>query len=76
MSAKAPVTDKEGTAREAVLRAMQEASECVSGKKVLRHMTAAPCLPSLKKGPPSVCNSGGVSHASGAQRATAKHAVG
>ena len=32
MSAKT-VTDKEGTAREAVLRAMQEAAECVSGKK-------------------------------------------
>ena len=32
MSAKA-VTGNEGTAREAVLRAMQEAAECVSGKK-------------------------------------------
>ena len=32
MSAKA-VIDKEGTAREAVLREMQEAAECVSGKK-------------------------------------------
>ena len=32
MSAKA-VTDKEGTGREAVLRAMQEAAENASGKK-------------------------------------------
>ena len=31
MSAKA-VTEEEGTSREAVLRAMQEAAECVSGK--------------------------------------------
>ena len=33
MSAKESVTGKDGTAREAVLRAMQEAAECVSGKK-------------------------------------------
>ena len=33
MSAKESVTDKDGTAREAVLRAMQEAAECMSGKK-------------------------------------------
>ena len=32
MSAKAVVTDNEGTAREAVLRAMQEAAESASGK--------------------------------------------
>ena len=38
-------------------------------------MTAAPCLPSLKKEPPSVCTSGGVSHANGAPMATARHAV-
>ena len=31
MSAKT-VTEEEGTSREAVLRAMQEAAECVSGK--------------------------------------------
>ena len=41
----------------------------------MRHMTAAPCLPSPKMGPPYVCTSGGVAHANGAQRATAKHAV-
>jgi len=33
MSAKTPETDEDGTARDAVLRAMQEAAECVAGKK-------------------------------------------
>ena len=42
----------------------------------MRHMTAAPCLPSPKKGPLFVCTSGGgVSHTNGAQRETAKHTV-